>query len=275
MASEIEPARYHPSAYWEQLLASDFTLGGVSHPYLPAFFNRLLYRALERSMRAAVGRRELAGCEVLDVGSGTGFWLEFWRDLGVRRLVGIDLTETSVRRLSERFSDVELHRLDIGEDDVAALGTFDLVSVVNVLLHVTDERRFEGALENLGRLLRPGGLLLVIDPVVVHRGWGPAGDERSNSAPRTVGAWKAAAQRVGLELSWVRPVTVLLDAPVDTRTRSGYRLLSAYWRLLCRGVNQPAPVGPALARVVSTVDTLLAHVVPTGPSLKCAVFRRR
>jgi SAM-dependent methyltransferase len=274
----MEPAHYHPTAYWEQLLAADFTLSGVSHPYLPASFNRVLYRTMERSLRRALAGatppRPIDECYVLDVGSGVGFWLEFWLGLGVRRLAGIDLTETSVAALKKRFPEVDLRRLDIGDDDLAGLGPFDVVSVVNVLLHLTDDERFEQAVRNLGAALTPGGLVLVIDPVVVHGWWGGPLGEGANSKPRSLTDWKSAAAKAGLRVTAVRPVTVLLDGPVDTRSKLSFRALTVYRRALIRVLNRNERIGALLGRAVFAADSLLVKMARTGPSLKCIVLRR-
>ncbi len=42
-------------------------------------------------------------------------------------------------------------------------GNFDAVLSVTALQHITDDRNFEAAIENLTRMLRPGGLVAVLE----------------------------------------------------------------------------------------------------------------
>jgi SAM-dependent methyltransferase len=274
----VERERYRPSAYWERLLSTDFTIGGVSHPYLPRSFNRLLYRAIERSLRRGLERRPLPwpleNCRVLDVGAGVGIWIEHWRRSGATQLAAIDLTETAVGRLRERYPNIQIEQADIGRDDVSGLGTFDLISVVNVLLHLTDDAAFATALENLGGLLEQGGVMLVVDPVVVRRSWGPPPDASANSKARALPEWEAGLSQAGLRIAAVLPVTVLLEEPVDTRARLSFRARSLYWATLCRGLRQNERLGAVIGSMLYAVDSVLVRLSRTGPSLKCLVIVR-
>jgi SAM-dependent methyltransferase len=86
--------------FWERRLGSDWTESGVGYHALGRAFNSWMYLVLR-----AVFAREVAGLDVgaasrvLDIGSGTGFYIERWRDAGARRIVGCDLTDAAVDRL--------------------------------------------------------------------------------------------------------------------------------------------------------------------------------
>jgi SAM-dependent methyltransferase len=267
---------YEAAEYWERLLSADFTIAGVSHPYLPQSYNRFLYRAMERSLRRALRHAPLApaleSCRVLDVGSGVGLWLEFWRRCGVARLAAVDLTETSVQRLAVQYPDVSVTQADIASDDLSRLGSFDVISTVNVLLHLTDDDAFAAALENLASALAPGGVLLVIDPVIVTRSWRPTPDHLANSKARALDEWREAIAGAGLRLLYRFPVTVLLDSPVDTRSSRSFRLRARFWDTLCRGLCERETRGAIAGAVLYAVDTVLVRLSRTGPSLKCLVI---
>jgi 2-polyprenyl-3-methyl-5-hydroxy-6-metoxy-1,4-benzoquinol methylase len=267
--------RYDPVEYWEGLLSTDFTIAGVAHPYLPRSFNGAMYRAMERSVRQALSRRglepPLASVRVLDVGSGVGLWLAFWQRLGVSRLNGLDLTETATRRLSEGFPDVEVTQADIGSGEAPELGRFDVISVVNVLLHLTDDAAFATALRNLGALLAPGGMLIVIDPVVVARSWRPPAPE-ANSKARKLSEWRTALADAHLRLERVSPVTVILDSPADARFRRSFDLRQSLWQLICRVVYRRETLGAIVGATLYRIDTVLVRLSRTGPSSKCLVI---
>lgn len=94
---------FDPSAYRERRL-QPFDLSVVGHSGLGLRYNRWLYR-----VRAAVFRRLLRtislppDARVLDVGSGTGFYIAEWERAGFTDIVGSDLTAIAVERLARRF----------------------------------------------------------------------------------------------------------------------------------------------------------------------------
>jgi SAM-dependent methyltransferase len=128
-----------------------------------------------RGRRALVGRAIAGlgvgpGARVLDVGSGTGSNLRMLRDLGFRRVVGLDRSAAALRQCAaKRLGSVQ-------RADVCALpfrdASFDLVLATDVLEHVRDEAR---AVAELHRVLRPGGALVATVPAFMGL-WGRQDD---------------------------------------------------------------------------------------------------
>lgn len=101
------------------------------------------------------------GAEALEVGAGHGTFTEMLAGTA-RRVVASDLSERCVSRLRERFSGSESVEVLHGSIDAAAAhGPFDSVILINVLEHIEDD---DGALREIGRLLRPGGRLVLWVP---------------------------------------------------------------------------------------------------------------
>ena len=44
------------------------------------------------------------GSSVLDIGSGAGHWIDFYKSLGVVRTIGIDVSESSINHLKTKYS---------------------------------------------------------------------------------------------------------------------------------------------------------------------------
>ena len=59
-------------------------------------YNAWLYRVRRRLFQRHVARLAKPESSVLDVASGTGFYLERWREAGVRELIGSDASPTAV-----------------------------------------------------------------------------------------------------------------------------------------------------------------------------------
>jgi SAM-dependent methyltransferase len=272
-------SRYEPRTYWEDLLAREYNLRGVSYPELPESFNARFYRVSKAAARRALRRAGFAASQpperVLDVGAGTGAWIDFWSRLGAREIVGVDLTETAVTRLSAHYPQHRFVRADISGADLPVDPPFDAASVMSVLLHIPDERGFERAVSNVASVLRPGGVAVVMDPIVVHRWWGMPFTDASNSRVRSLDEWRRVFDAAELDIVALEPVTWLFANPIDTRHRATFRLLSAYWRAMSRLVSSRERTGTAVLTAVAALDAALVRLGNAGPSTKCLVGRRR
>ncbi len=176
------------------------------------------YRALHRLIRASLDS-ELPGwrsASILDAGCGTGAILE---QLGnPQRNVGIDVSTDAVRFCRQRG----LH--NVVQSDVGALpfsdASFDAVICSSVLYHqwIKDVRK---ALQELRRVLRPGGLLLVNLPAYefLHS----AHDDAVLTARRfTRKEVRSLLSSTGLEIRHLSYWTTLLfPAAVVARTLGG------------------------------------------------------
>jgi ubiquinone/menaquinone biosynthesis C-methylase UbiE len=76
----------------------------VGYPDLARSISRARYDVELHNVARA---REAAGVSrpdrVLEVGSGTGIWIDFWRERGAQEVAGVDLTNVAVERLTTRY----------------------------------------------------------------------------------------------------------------------------------------------------------------------------
>ncbi|HVP15117.1 MAG TPA: class I SAM-dependent methyltransferase [Terriglobales bacterium] len=156
---------YRPREFWERRLAEQFDLRGTGETGLSLAYNRACYvlRAEVLARALAAARFEPAGASVLDVGCGTGFFVEYYLRRGAR-VTGVDIAATSVERLRAGFPQASFVLADVSEAEIG--GRFDLVNAFDVLYHIVEDARWEAAVRRLGEAVRPGGLLLVTDTFV-------------------------------------------------------------------------------------------------------------
>ncbi len=195
---------YEPREFWEDRLSRQFDLRGTGETGLSLAYNRACYALRREVLTAALAGVgfDPRGRRVLDVGCGTGYFVEYYLERGAD-VTGLDLTETSVERLRASFPAARFVRADVG--DGVPGGGFDLVNVFDVLFHVTDDARWEAALRNLANALAPGGLLAVTDTFV------DAADAESHNRPRSLGRYERTLASLGLERVALRPTAVLLN----------------------------------------------------------------
>ena len=130
---------------------------------------------VEARLRDVVGASPIES--FLDVGTGTGRILELFADQ-VERGVGIDSSAAMLRVARARLQAMELRHLQVRLGDMYALAVEDAsvdVATLHLVLHYADDPA--AALAEVGRTLRPGGRLVVVD-------FAPHAEERLREAHR-------------------------------------------------------------------------------------------
>ena len=118
-------------------------------------------------MRSLIGDLPAPFPRILDVGCGTGFDLGFWRSAGwpAEALAGVDLVESRVLQARARCPGVDI-RVGSGTSLPFPDGAFDVATAVTVFSSILDEAARTALLAEMGRVVRPNGLMLVYDFVV-------------------------------------------------------------------------------------------------------------
>jgi SAM-dependent methyltransferase len=203
---------------------------------------------------------------VLDIGSGTGFYVERWRELGVTNVVASDLTDVAVSRLGGMFPGIESRRLDITAELPAELvGRFAAVSVMDVLFHVVDDGAYERAIANLGRLVRPGGHVILSENLL--RGPEQRGRHQVSRTRERIEGLLAGAS---LEVRSRAPMFVLMNTPVNEPGR----LHRAAWDQIAAAAGRGPKFSAALGAALYPLELALVSVVRQGPSTEVVVCRR-
>lgn len=111
--------------------------------------------------RAARAARPLAGKSALDIGCGAGLLCEPLARLGAA-VTGVDAAAENVAAAAAHAEGMGLDiRYMAGEVAGLDIGTFDLVTCVEVIEHVADKAAF---LKDVAARLAPGGLLVMSTP---------------------------------------------------------------------------------------------------------------
>lgn len=163
MASE---SNFIPARYWEERLTHRYGLDSVGYIGLGLAYNRYMYAVRRFVVERAIAHAslDLQGAHILDIGSGTGFYVDLFGKYGPSSITGVDVTNIAVQELRKTFPQHTFYQRDIAQLQQALPATpplgYDLVSVFDVLFHVVDDAQYEQAVANIGRLTRPGGYVL-------------------------------------------------------------------------------------------------------------------
>lgn len=102
---------------------------------------------------SAIGRKDLS---LIEIGCGTGWLCERLRKHG--KVTGVDLSDEVLQQARLKAPDIDYVAGDFMSLDLPA-GAFDVALTLDTLSHFADQAGF---IARVGRLLRPGGLLIVV-----------------------------------------------------------------------------------------------------------------
>jgi phosphatidylethanolamine/phosphatidyl-N-methylethanolamine N-methyltransferase len=150
----------------------------------------------ERGRQAAIAAAERVGGRILEVGVGTGISLPDYSDRN--RIVGVDISESMLRKARERVAEQRLGHVEgLEVMDAERLGfpdkSFDVVVAQYVVTTVPNP---EATLDEFARVLKPGGEIVLVSRVGAEAG-----------LRRTIEHWFApAARKLGwrTEFAWER-----------------------------------------------------------------------
>jgi SAM-dependent methyltransferase len=238
---------YRPAEYWSERLADQYDLRGTGHLAYSRGYNDWLYRAKQRALRKAL-RNVRRGSTALDLGSGTGWVVQELLNAGMA-VEGCDIAAVAVERLSSQFPQATFFQITLGAEPLPrADSSYDVVTALDVMYHVTDDAAWRAALAEAARVLRPRGLLVISD------GLGDADREPSAHVRfRSLERWTTVATEVGLE-----------------RVR-----LDPYFRWLSRerGTGRLARRVPD--RLRGATEYALETLAPREPHMRLAAFSRQ
>lgn len=181
-------------------------------------YNAVENAILEWALRAPFPDRPA----VLDVGSGAGHWIDFYRSVfAARRVVGIEFAAPAAASLRSRYAaenDVSVEELDVSGD--LELGErFDIVNAVDVLFHIVDEERWRHAIQNLAHHLVPDGRLVIagnVSRLSYNAGLRAPDAKRGDTVAdnvvvvtkrvRSLHQWKTCGRKAGLTLAHTSPL---------------------------------------------------------------------
>lgn len=154
---------YKPKTFWNELLTNSFDLKGVGHYRLSNEENLKMY---EEKKAILVEEMQTAGVtitpetNIVEIGIGVGYWTDFFNSLGAVKYTGNDIADISVNNLQKKYPQYKFILGDISEVMLPE-NTFDLGVMIDVTQHITDDERFNKAMDNLWRSLKSGAKLII------------------------------------------------------------------------------------------------------------------
>jgi SAM-dependent methyltransferase len=260
---------FNAKDYWETRLQKTYGLEGVGYKGLGEAYNKWMYKVRKRVFNKSIQKLDinLSTASVLDIGSGTGFYIDRWKEQQVKDLMGVDLTRIAVDKLSERFKEFQFLELDISDKiDVLQGKKFDIISAFDVLFHIVDEIKFEQAIVNIANLLKPGGTFILSDNFI-HS----PRIEATHHISRTLDDFTKVLKKNGFEIILRKPSFYFLNAPVDTTSN----LLKGAWNIQNKIIYRGNFYGNLLGAFLYPLELVMLSFIKEGPSTEVMICHKK
>ena len=257
------------AGYWESRLRQNWGLHGVGHISYGVPYNRWLYKVRRNIFKREMARLgvEWKHSDVLDVGSGTGFWIDAWKGLGVHSITGSDVTQVAVDHLQVAYPDSRFTRLDISGalESHHPGGPYNVVSAFDVLFHITSDARFADAIANISRLLTPSGYFIFSDNFL--HGHGVRGDHQVSRSLQEI---SEVVTKAGFQIIRRVPMFVVMNAPVDISAPWPLK----FWRLAMLPVRAVPLLGSIYGALLYPVELQLTRFLRESPTTEMMICRK-
>lgn len=262
---------FNPDDFWQNRLTKVEGLEGVGYTKLGKPFNIWGYKVRQQAFYNIINplKYNFNNAEVLDIGSGTGFYIAIWNALHAKKVTGIDITEVAVENLKTKFPEHHFMQLDIGDDlgkIKSTLGNKDFISAMDVLFHIVDDTRFNRAVHNIASLLKPGGYFVYSDNFLNSETIRTK-HQVSHSKKYLMDLFEEA----GLELVDHKPFMILSNYPIDSKNK----ILHAYWYLLENSTALLKPLGHLYGALLYPIEKFLLKKVKDSPSSEIVLLRKK
>jgi len=258
---------FNPQEYWESRLNKHFNLNGVGDIGLGANYNKALYNVRRYAFKRIVSslKVDFSTSSILDVGSGTGFYIERWNELGVKSISGSDITEVVVNNLSKKYNYANFRQLDIGEELKDPIGKFDFISAFDVLFHIVDDSRFERAITNIASSLNEQGYFIISDNFVRR------GEIRvRHQVSRSEDYMSKVIGEKGFKLVKTIPMFILMNTPIDSENRILWKFNQIREALIHKGEFY----GSIFGNVLKPIEKTLISLMNESPSTEIRLYRK-
>jgi SAM-dependent methyltransferase len=260
---------FDPRAFWEKRHTSAYGPESVGYAGLGVPYNEWMYRVrrhvVERQLRKS--HIDLSKRDVLDIGSGTGFYVDLWKRQHVRSVTGSDFAPYAVRALREKFSDARFVELDVTSESLPPqVEQYDVVSAFDILYHIVDDEKYRRAIANIRSVLRPGGYFILSENFLAH-----TRETGLHQVSRTYAEIVAMLEENGFIVLQRAPVFFLMNRPL----KSSSGALAKSWKVIRRitAMRERPWLGGWLGALLYPVELASLPFMTTGPSTEMMVCR--
>lgn len=139
---------------------------------------------------------------ILDIGTGAGHWIDFYRRIGVTKLIGLDVSEKAINALRKKYAEPEVRLINGAITDLRGekLQELDVINAVGVMFHIVDDVEWKCSLTILHAALKKGGILVVSEHFGILDGLNVQVDQHGvNKRLRSRRNWEKTLKEIGFK----------------------------------------------------------------------------
>ena len=254
--------------YWEKRLNDNYGLHGTGYIGLGKNYNSWMYKVRRHivSRKLQKFKSNLGNAEVLDIGSGSGFYVDIWKQLGVKSITGCDITSVSVKNLKSKHPQGEFIEFDISSNLIPISKQFDYITAFDVLFHIVDDDKYAKAISNIYSLLKPNGILIFSENFIHNK------STRSRfQSIRSLSEIQSLLQISGFHILERSPMFYLMNTPVD----SNGVMINKFWQLVKRTASKGESFGSLVGSILYPFELVMISTRTESPSTELMVCKKQ
>lgn len=210
---------FNYSIYWNKRLEAKFDIESVGYIGLGQVYNRKLYLARFNYLSAIISKKmgTVKNKRIFEIGPGIGLFTDFFLTYKVKKYSSLEISEVAVSRLSQKYDKKKEFNIMLGDISDSSTYNFDekydLVFGADVLLHITEEKKYSSTIKHLGKILDDDGVMILCDPISVTG----AKSQSPHAVIREKEYVKKELETNGLTLESFIPLYFFMNYPFDYR----------------------------------------------------------
>ena len=254
--------------YWEKRLTDNYGLHGTGYIGLGKNYNSWMYKVRKYivSRKLQKFKSNFGDADILDIGSGSGFYVDIWQQLGVKSITGCDITNVSVKKLRNKHPQCEFIEFDISSNVIPISKQFDYITAFDVLFHIVDDDKYAKAISNIYNLLKPNGILIFSENFIHNKS-----THNRFQSTRSLTEIQTLLQSSGLQILERSPMFYLMNAPVD----SDGGMISKFWHLVKKTASKGESFGSLVGSFLYPLEIAMVSIKTESPSTELMICKKQ
>lgn len=251
----------------ERQLNGNYGLHGTGYLALGRKYNYWMYKVRRSIISAKLQRliSNIDSVEVLDIGSGSGFYVDIWKQLGVKDVMGCDITSVSVKSLRNVSPRADFMEFDLSSNVIPIAKQFDIISAFDVLFNILEDDKYAKAISNIYSLLKPGGLFVFSENFVHRKSF-----QSKFQSIRTLSEINSLLQATGFEILGRSPMFYFMNAPAD----SDGIMINKFWNSIKKIATKGETFGSLIGCALYPIELLMISATKESPSTEIMVCKK-
>jgi len=259
---------YHPKEFWEKRLSKNFSLMGVGCTGFSNNYNKWMYKAFKKSIDSIL-KENLKDKKILDIGCGTGFYIEHLLNKGATDISGMDIAKKSILALKKKYPSLTFLNADISEK-ISLKKKYDLILAMSVLYHIVDGNKFEKAIKNIRKLAKKGSQVVILDMFL--KKYQPP-KKGTHCYFRAYNQYKEVLEKNGINIIKTTPTLYFLNPPFDINNKLIRRIFLLLWNVTMSIFAKNEFTGYIIGAILYLLDRIMANIVKDSVALETMTCR--